>query len=178
MGCAVASAAAAAGHDVTILIGPTAVAAPQGCSAVPFVSVADLHRELAGRFEQCDVLIMAAAVGDFLVDGVAPRKIARSGGPFTIRLVPTDDILATVAAGKRGDQVVVAFAVEDGPPAEIEAKVRVEMAAKSADYTVVNTPEAIAARESYACVLSPAGVVLPWGNRTKEDLAAQIVRLL
>lgn len=173
-----ASAAAAAGHDVTILMGPTAVAVPQGCCTVPFVSVADLHRELAGRFEQCDVLIMAAAVGDFLVEAIAPRKIARADGPLTIRLISTDDILATVTAGKRGDQVVVAFAVEDGPPAEIEAKVRAEMAAKSADYTVVNTIEAIAAEESYACILSPAGVVLPWGNRAKKDLAAEIVRLL
>jgi len=178
MGLAVAAAAEAAGHDVTILIGPVALPAPQGCCAVPFVSVTDLHRELAGRFEQCDVLVMAAAVGDFLVETIVPRKIARSGGPFTIRLIPTADILAAVAAGKRGDQVVVAFAVEDGPPGDIEAKVREEMAAKSADYAVVNTPEAIAAQESCACILSPGGVVLPWGKRAKEELAVEIIRLL
>ena len=178
MGYAVAAAAAAAGHEVTLLTGPVNLAAPEGCKTVRFVSAADLKRELAGRFEGCDALIMAAAVGDFRVESPQRRKIPRGGGAITIRLAPTEDILAAVAAGKRPDQVVVAFAVEDGPADEAQAKARAEMADKSADYTVLNTPEAMGAEESRACILSRSGPVLPWARRTKEDLAASIVAIL
>ena len=178
MGYAVAAAAAAAGHDVTLLTGPVNLAAPQGCKTVRFVLAADLKRELAGRFEGCDALIMAAAVGDFRVESPQRRKIPRGGGPITIRLAPTEDILAAVAAGKRPGQVVVAFAVEDGPADEAQAKARAEMADKSADYVVVNTPEAMGSDESYACILSGSGMVLPWARRPKGDLGEEIIAIL
>ena len=37
---------------------------------------------------------------------------------------------------------------------------------------------AMDAEESLAAILSADGVVLPWGNRSKEDLAREIVKLL
>ena len=178
MGYAVAAAARGAGHEVTLLSGPVGLAGPEGCEVVAFVSVEDLRRELDGRFDGCDALVMAAAVGDFRPEKRRPEKIPRAGGGFTLRLIPTEDVLASVAARKRGDQIVVAFAVEDGPPEKIEEKVRAEVAAKHADYTVVNSPAAIAAERSEARVLSPGGVALPSAMRTKEDLAREIVALL
>ncbi len=178
MGCAVAGAAVRAGHEVTLLRGPVALGAPAGCGVVPFVSVEDLQRELAERFAQCDALVMTAAVGDFRVAGRVNGKIPRSGGPITIRLVPTEDVLAGVARTKRADQLVIAFAVESGAEAEIEAKARGEMARKHADYVVVNTPAAMGTEASRACILAGDRVVLPWAQRAKDELAAEIVKLL
>ena len=180
MGCAVAVAAARAGHDVTLLAGP-GTRPPSEAAAlaiVPFVSVGDLKAELAGRFADADALVMAAAVGDFRPQNVHPTKLPRAGGPVTIRLLPTEDVLAGVAAGKRPDQMVVAFAVEDGPEVEIEAKARAELAGKNADVVVVNTPAAMGAADSYACILSAEGVVLPWARRPKQQLAEGIIALL
>jgi phosphopantothenoylcysteine decarboxylase/phosphopantothenate--cysteine ligase len=178
MGFAVAAAAAAAGHDVTLLAGPVELAPPAGCRVVRFVSVEDLAAALAERFAECDALVMTAAVGDFRPEPRVAGKIPRRGGAVTVRLVPTADVLAGVARGKRPGQVVVAFAVEDPPPAAAEAKARAELAAKGADLVVVNTPAAMGARESDACILAPAGVVLPWGRRTKQELAEEILKCL
>jgi len=178
MGFAVAAAAARAGHDVTLLAGPVHLARPEGCRVESFVSVADLKAALEARFPDCDVLIMAAAVGDFRPDRTFPGKIHRSDGPFSLRLIPTEDLVASVAAAKRGDQTVVAFAVEAGPDDLIEAKARKEMGAKNADYVVVNTPDAMSAPDSRACILTPTTLALPWARRPKADLADEIIRLL
>lgn len=183
MGCAVAGAAAAAGHDVTLLLGPGVDRAlreglGENCQIVPFVSVADLKRELAAVFADCDALVMAAAVGDFRVDRISPSKLHRAGGPVTLKLFPTEDVVGSVAAGKRDGQVVMTFAVEDGTPEQIEAKARSEMVAKNADFVVVNTPAAMEADESDAGILAHSGRGLPWARRTKQDLADRIVRIL
>ena len=178
MGYAVAAVAAAAGHEVTLLTGPVALAPPAGCEVVRFVSVDDLKQALAVRFGDCDVLVMAAAVGDFRPERRVEGKIPRGGGPVTLQLVPTEDLLAGLAGGRRSGQVVVAFAVEDPPLERAEAKARAEMAAKGADLVVVNTPAAMGAEESDACILSPRGTAVPWGRRGKQQLAEEIVKLL
>jgi phosphopantothenoylcysteine decarboxylase/phosphopantothenate--cysteine ligase len=178
MGCAVAAAGVAAGHDVNLLTGPLALSAPAGCTVASFVSVTDLRRELESRFEACDALVMAAAVGDFRVEAPLAFKAGRRDGPITLRLVPTEDILAALTKRKRPDQVVVAFAVEEGTCEQMERKARGKMADKGADFIVINAPAAIGSGRSRACVLSRDGVVLPWADRPKEQLAVQIVALL
>jgi len=180
MGVAVAGQAAGAGHAVTLLAGPGVDLRdlPAGVERVDFVSVADLKTALHERSPACDALVMAAAVGDFQVANRLARKIPRSGGPISLRLVPTEDLLASLAPLKRPDQVVIAFAVEDGPADAIQAKARREMKAKSADYVVVNRPEAMSASESDACILGPRETILPWAVRPKDTLAAEIVRTL
>lgn len=178
MGCAVAAAGVAAGHEVTLLIGPIALEPPAGCRVEPFVSVDDLKAALEEHFDRCDALVMTAAVGDFRPEHRVAGKIPRRGGPVTIRLLPTEDLLAGLAGRKRRDQTIIAFAVEQLAPAEAEAKARAEMAAKGADFVVVNPPAAMGQARGEACILSPEGVVLPWEVRDKGDLARQIVGLL
>jgi len=183
MGCAVARAAAAGGHDVTVLLGPGVDGALRegldgACRIVPFVSTADLKRELLAVFADCDALIMVAAVGDFRLDRILPSKLHRAGGPVTLKLFPTEDVVGSVAAGKRDGQIVITFAVEDGSPDEIEAKARSEMVAKNANFVVVNTPAAMEADESDACILTRHGFALPWARRAKTDLADRIVHLV
>jgi len=178
MGYAVAAAAVDAGHEVTLLCGPVSLPAPDGCEVAGFVSVADLKAALEEHFEACDALVMTAAVGDFRVEKPGSGKLPRSGGPVTLSLIPTEDVLAPVAANKRDDQIVIAFAVEDPPHEAAEAKACSEMAVKNADYVVVNTPAAIAAEASDACILSIDETALPWAERPKRDLAGEIVALL
>lgn len=183
MGCQVAVAAARAGHDVTLLLSMGATCRPQGqdlksVSLVPFVTVADLKSRLEERFDNCEVLVMAAAVGDFRPETTFPVKLRRRSGPITLKLFPTEDILADLGRRKRIHQNIVAFAVEDAPPHEIEVKARGEMIDKNADLVVVNTPAAMAAQDSYACILSRTDTILPWATRPKDVLAQEIVALL
>ncbi len=183
MGAAVAVAAIELGHQVTLLLGAGCnVGLPESAGdvweIVRFTSVDDLRRELDARFDSCDVLVMSAAVGDFRVENKYQSKIPRSGGPITLNLIPTEDVLAGVAERKTDRQKIIAFAVEDGPDGEIEAKARDEMQRKGADYVVLNTPAAMGADESRACILSADGVALTWAPRTKTHLAEEIVKLL
>ncbi|MCD4700033.1 MAG: phosphopantothenoylcysteine decarboxylase [Phycisphaerae bacterium] len=178
MGYAVAAEAVSAGHEVTLITGPVAIEPPASCEVVRFVTVEELAQALEERFGDCDALIMAAAVGDFTVEKTSAAKISRSAGPIQITLTPTEDILAGVGSRKREGQVIVAFAVEDAPAEQAEAKARDEMQRKNADYVVLNPPAAMGADASEACILSPTGITLPWANRTKTALAKEIIALL
>ncbi|MFP3937655.1 MAG: phosphopantothenoylcysteine decarboxylase [Phycisphaerae bacterium] len=178
MGCAVASAAAKAGHDVTLLLGPCPSEPPSGCEVVRFTTAAEMKRDLESRFGDCDALVMAAAVGDFTPQTPVSGKLRRSAGPVEMRLLPTDDLLAGVAEGKRADQRIVAFAVEEGDEQQMSAAARRKLAAKGADFIVVNSPAAMSAETSRAAVLTADDVLLPWSERTKTELAAEIVGLL
>ena len=175
MGYACAAGAVAAGHEVTLLTGPVAAPAPDGCQVAGFVTIGELAAAVEERFDACDALIMAAGVGDFTVAARRTGKIPRSGGAVQITLTPSRDILASVAARRRDDQILIAFAVETGRD---EDKARREMTAKNCDYVVLNPPAAIAADESEACILSRGGVVLPWALRPKTELAREVVALL
>jgi phosphopantothenoylcysteine decarboxylase/phosphopantothenate--cysteine ligase len=179
MGLAVAIQAIRAGHAATLLAGPMepsllAEAQTAGAKVVSFVSVADLQAAMADHFPACDVLVMAAAVGDFTVPRQA-AKMSRKAGPVTLTLEPTVDVLASITPTRRPDQRIVAFAVETGTESEMETKARAELAAKGADVVVLNTPAAMGADDSLACILDAKATVLPWANRSKLQLAKHIV---
>lgn len=182
MGISVASAGLRAGHGVTLLMGPVGrtLTDPElsRCTVVPFTTAGDLLKAIDERFDACDALIMAAAVGDFRPERTYERKLSRSGDPLTLRLVPTDDILEEFGRRKRADQKIVAFALQEGSTEEIETGARDKLIRKNADFIVVNTPPAISAAESCACILSPEGFALPWATRAKSLLAEEIVKLL
>ena len=178
MGFAIAAAATRAGHAVTLLAGPVPLTPPYGVTVVRFQSVADLEAELNEHFEHCDAMVMAAAVGDFYIPNPPAKKLRRQDGAITLTLHPTEDILAGAAKRKRPAQVVAAFAVEDGTHEEMQTKARDELGRKGADFVIVNTPVAIAAAESLACILSADSILLPWASRTKDELAMHIVAAL
>jgi phosphopantothenoylcysteine decarboxylase/phosphopantothenate--cysteine ligase len=177
MGCAVAAAAVEAGHSVTAVLAQ-GVPAPPGCDVVRFAGVDDLAAAIDERFAECDALVMAAAVGDFRPETPSPVKLPREGGPIKLTLLPVADILAALGRRKRSGQTIVAFAVRQGTPDELVPAARDKLARKGADFIVVNTPEAMAADESTACILSPEGVALGWAVRPKRELAEEIVALL
>ncbi len=178
MGYALADAAAQAGHDVTLLTGPVALGPPTNCEVVTFVTVPDLAAELAERFGAADVLIMAAAVGDFQVQDSASTKLRRSAGPVDIHLEPTDDLCAAAGKVKRADQMIVAFAVNDGTDEQIQQAGLEKLANKNADLIVINPSQAMAANASRAAVLSVAGIELPWADRPKQEFAKEIINLI
>ena len=179
MGLAVAIQAIRAGHTATLLAGPMedsllADAQAAGATVVSFISVADLQAAMADHFPACDVLVMAAAVGDFTVPRQA-AKMSRKAGPVALTLEPTVDVLASITPSRQPDQRIVAFAVETGTEAEMETKARAELAAKGADVVVLNTPAAMGADDSQACILDATAIVLPWATRSKHQLAEHIV---
>ncbi len=78
---------------------------------------------------------MAAAPADFRPREVAKGKLRRGGEGLDLRLEPTEDILAAVAAGRREGQTVVGFAAETGAGLE---SARDKLERKGADMIVLN----------------------------------------
>ena len=138
MGIALAKAAQAAGHEVTLLLGPVMLPPPAGVRVVPFSSCADLGTELEKHFPACDLLIMAAAVADYRLPAPLTGKTER-GAQLTLVLSPTPDLVKTCAKFKRADQQVVAFALEE--PGNLFARAAEKMRRKGVDAIVANPLE-------------------------------------
>ncbi|WP_371323103.1 bifunctional phosphopantothenoylcysteine decarboxylase/phosphopantothenate--cysteine ligase CoaBC [Dechloromonas sp. ZY10] len=99
MGYALASAARAAGAEVTLVSGPVAFQAPAGVDRVNVRSALEMHAAVMARAAAADVFIAVAAVADYRVAEVAEHKLKKDqGGVPPIRLVENPDILAEVAA--------------------------------------------------------------------------------
>ena len=133
MGYALAEAARDRGARVTLLTGPTDLPRPHGVRLLEFERADELHALLVQEFPECDGLVMAAAVSDFIPQQNAQR-LHRADGPRDLHLMPGRDVLASLAPLKRG-QTVVAFAAETE---DLEARALQKMDAKQADLIVVN----------------------------------------
>jgi phosphopantothenoylcysteine decarboxylase/phosphopantothenate--cysteine ligase len=140
MGLALASAGAAAGHDVTLLLGPGPEPhdlPPQPVRTYRFESSAELKQLLEAHFRDCDALIMAAAVSDYRPENVSEGKLpSDKAAGMVLRLAPTPDLVALMASIKRADQRVVAFALEEA--AAMEERALAKMRRKGVDAIVAN----------------------------------------
>jgi phosphopantothenoylcysteine decarboxylase/phosphopantothenate--cysteine ligase len=139
MGFAVADAAARRGAAVTCLAANVTLPRHAGVEYLDVETASELAEATRARFEDCDVLVMAAAVGDFRPADVAGDKIKKDGasGGIELRLERTEDILAGVSARRRPEQVLVGFAAEFGAGNAV-AYGRDKLARKGLDAVVVN----------------------------------------
>ncbi|MGB4345226.1 MAG: bifunctional phosphopantothenoylcysteine decarboxylase/phosphopantothenate--cysteine ligase CoaBC [Burkholderiaceae bacterium] len=99
MGYALARAARDAGAQVTLVSGPTALAAPAGVSMLPVLTAAEMFAAVMQHIDQQQVFIAVAAVADWRVAEVSQQKIKKQVGIIpTLQFEQNPDILATVAA--------------------------------------------------------------------------------
>jgi phosphopantothenoylcysteine decarboxylase/phosphopantothenate--cysteine ligase len=137
MGFALARAARARGAEVTLVAANVALAAPAGVRREDVVTAAELAATCEREFPGCDVLLMAAAVADFAPGEPAPGKIKKAGrDALELRLEPTPDVLAGLAAHRGPGQLLVGFAAEHGEAALAAAERK--LADKHLDAVVVN----------------------------------------
>jgi phosphopantothenoylcysteine decarboxylase/phosphopantothenate--cysteine ligase len=98
MGFAVAQAATEAGADVTLVAGPTSLAAPAGVSRVDVTTAREMYDAVMARARAADVFIGVAAVADYHVVQPKGHKMKKGDRASAIELAENPDILATVAA--------------------------------------------------------------------------------
>ena len=159
MAAAIATAALAAGHEVTIVSGPVPVRYPARARVIPVVTTADMLAATVAELPGCDGVIAAAAPCDFAPRTRAAGKIPRQGTSLTLALEPTPDVIATLARQARPKQWFVAFALEPGADPR-RAFEKIEATA-----TAVTVYD-----RSHVAVGSKAG--------TKRAVAAWLVRLI
>lgn len=134
MGYALARMARRRGALVTLVSGPTSLPAPRGVERVSVVSAQDMEQAMMRNAASADVVIMAAAVGDFRPADSSPHKIKRGRADLDLRLVPNSDILAKLGTLK-GPTVLVGFAAETR---DLVANARRKLQAKGVHLMVAN----------------------------------------
>lgn len=124
MGYALAAAAAARGASVTLISGPTPLAAPPGVNVVRVTSAEEMFRATLNQFAGADLVLKSAAVADYRPEVRARGKIKKetlrrrtkwhdvADRTIDLRLVATPDILEELGRRKTPGQVLVGFAAE------------------------------------------------------------------
>jgi phosphopantothenoylcysteine decarboxylase/phosphopantothenate--cysteine ligase len=137
MGVALAEAASRRGAEVTLVAANVVLTPPAGVKTERVGTAVELQEACEREFPNCDVLLMAAAVADFRPSDPVDGKIKKGGREhLTLELEPTADIVCGLAAGRRPDQTLVAFAAEHGIGGIEQA--RSKLTAKCVDAVVFN----------------------------------------
>lgn len=98
MGYAIADAAASQGADVTLISGPTALRPPPMTHFVYVTSAAEMANAVKAHVGGADFFFSVAAVADYTPVATSNRKLKKGAEPLELKLKPTEDILASVAA--------------------------------------------------------------------------------
>ncbi len=112
MGFALAKAAAMRGAQVTVVAAHTDVMPPMFVQVVNVTSAEDMFNAVKERYEDCDIIIKAAAVADYTPETVAESKIKKSGSEMKIDLKRTTDILKYLGEHKGGRLFLCGFSME------------------------------------------------------------------
>lgn len=110
MGYAIAEQAAHMGAKVILVSAPTSLPIPSGVDFISVDSAVSMQDAVEARYNDVNVVIMAAAVSDFRVLHKAEQKIKKMES-MTIELVKNPDILQGLGS-KKSHQILVGFAAE------------------------------------------------------------------
>ena len=171
MGYAIARAAVAAGARVTLVSGPTMLAAPAGAQRIDVTSASEMFDAVKRHIDRADIFIGVAAVGDYRPARQSEQKLKKSARNVNIELTPNPDILAHVAALPNAP-FCVGFAAESENLLEnAEAKRR----SKKLPLLVANlVQQAVGSDENELTLLDDDGAH-PLPRSSKDALARQLI---
>lgn len=176
-GHAIAAALANAGADVTLVSGPTQLAAPAGVQLVSVTTGAEMLRAVEAALP-ADILVGAAAVADWKPSSVSEQKIKKQNKLDTLQLefLPTDDILASIAQHAERPGLVIGFAAEtENVPTNAKAK----RLTKGADWILANdVSQNVFGAEENEILLITAECEEAWPRMSKKAVAAKLVEAI
>lgn len=111
MGFAMARVAWRRGAEVTLVSGPTALEPPRGVRFCSVRTALEMQKVILECYSTATMIVSAAAIADYRPAQVAPQKIKKMGGNFSIELTRNPDILGELAHQK-GNRLHVGFATE------------------------------------------------------------------
>jgi phosphopantothenoylcysteine decarboxylase / phosphopantothenate---cysteine ligase len=177
-GTAIAAQARALGARVTLVSGPSELAAPAGVDLVTVETAQEMLAAVSAALP-CDIAIFAAAVADWRVAGTATEKIKKGAhsAPPRLELVENPDILKTIARAAPGRRppLVIGFAAETAHLVEYAKKKRT---AKGADWILANdvSPKTgIMGGDRNTVHLVTAEGVEAWPDLPKAEVAQRLV---
>lgn len=178
MGYALADEAAARGARVVVVSGPVAVRPENPSVDVRHVeSACEMLAECEKVFPEAYIAIMAAAVADYAPVSTAASKIKRERDEVpVIHLKKNPDIAATLGQAKRGDQVLVGFALETDHELDNAAD---KLRRKNLDMIVLNSLRDAGAGfgtdTNKITILRPGGIRTEYPLKSKKEVARDIL---
>ncbi|MCM8815070.1 MAG: hypothetical protein NC937_06605 [Candidatus Omnitrophica bacterium] len=173
LGYFVAKKAKQRGHSVTVITGPCSFSEIRGVKKIQVESALEMKDAVEKEFLSCDVLVMTAAVSDWRPEKRYREKL-KMKRPWKLKLIPNPDILKSVEKIKKGNQVVVGFALES---TSIIENARKKLNEKKLDMLVANTVENFgdSSRNNEIFVLYPDGKIKDCSGYSKRKLASFLV---
>jgi len=178
MGFALAEAAIAAGHEVTLIAGPVHLPTPEGVTRVDVTSAADMFDAVERTLNDHPIgcAILCAAVADFTPATTAGQKIKKTGkDKMSIELVPTKDILGSMRDPLGFTGTLVGFAAET---TDVLTYASDKLTRKRCDFIVANDVSqpgiGFDSNDNAVTVLGKDGP--QWSaSGSKRDLATRII---
>ena len=177
MGYALARVARHMGATVHLITGPTHLAVPSHVEMTHVTSAKDMY-DAAMAHHDYDYFIAAAAVSDYAPAVTSDQKLKKKdlADPLALALAQNADIVGTVAANKKDQQRVVAFAMETENLVE---NARLKLVKKQVDLVVAN--DLYEAGAGFKGDTNKVTLVTPDGETalplmSKEQLAVEILK--
>jgi phosphopantothenoylcysteine decarboxylase/phosphopantothenate--cysteine ligase len=172
MGYAVARAASEAGARVTLVSGPTALAAPPGVTRIDVETAQQMFDAVKKAAADADMFVSVAAVADYRVANVSSQKLKKSAGNgMTLELAENPDILAHVAGLPKGP-FCVGFAAETE---KLAANAKEKRARKKIPLLAANLAQhALGADDNEITLYDDAGEH-PLGRGSKLEQARKLI---
>ncbi len=175
MGFALAEAAIKAGHNVTLITAATNLVPPKPAKVIPVETARQMFTAVKDNFNNCDCLIMAAAVSDYTPVKPYSSKIKKTNRVITIKLKPTVDILRWAGKHKNPNQIVVGFALEDKNLLTSAAE---KLHQKNADLIIANSTKTIGAEKAQVYYRTRNGKWVKLPQASKRLVAGRIFKAI
>lgn len=177
MGFALAAEASRRGAIVELVCGPVALPTPPGVHRTDVETAEQMREALLRHVGEADLVLMAAAVGDYRPRHAARTKLRKEAGPPSVELVANPDILAELAAHP-GKRVVVGFAAETD---ELSRRAEEKLRRKGVAFLVANDVSrgdiGFASDWNEVTVFSSDGEPLRLPRQPKNELARALLDL-
>lgn len=175
MAYALAFEAAARGAEVEMICGPVNFTVVHPSIKIRNVVSADtMFSSVKETVQDADIIILAAAVADFKVAEQSSVKIKRKG-PYSLDLVPTQDIAAWLGANRSGESKLIGFALETDNELE---NARGKMLKKNLDMIILNSMREKGAGfgtdTNKITIITKGGGEKNYPLKTKQEVAADI----
>ncbi|MFC2157398.1 bifunctional phosphopantothenoylcysteine decarboxylase/phosphopantothenate--cysteine ligase CoaBC [Acidobacteriota bacterium] len=178
MGYAIAEEALHRGADVCLVSGPTHIYPPRRAQFVPIETAQEMAEKVKEHLDAADVVIMTAAVSDFMFKKESPTKLKKNGRSKTVEFSPTEDILKSLKNSK-GDRIVVGFAAETENLRENAAR---KLRDKGLDLIVANevgkSGIGFDSDMNEVILIKPDGKSSETGLKTKAEISVDIMNAI
>lgn len=178
MGYAIANEFAIRGADVTIVSGPVQPIETTGnIKIIKVKSALQMYNATLNEYNKgADVVVLAAAVGDYTPEVQFDTKLKREGDRLTLNLKPTSDIAARIGELKKEGVIHIGFALETNNEAESAIK---KLKSKNLDAIVLNSLNDKGAGFTYntnkITIIDSKNNSYPFALKDKKEVASDIV---